>query len=80
VSRVGVSLLSNAGLPELVAATFGEYVAKAVSLANDMDRLKTLRERLRHMMKNSSLTDQRRFTAYLEQAYHEMWKKWCATI
>jgi len=80
VSRVGVSLLSNAGLPELVAATSGEYVAKAVSLANDMDRLKTLRERLRHMMKNSSLTDQRRFTAYLEQNYHQIWKKWCETI
>ncbi|MEW6585450.1 MAG: tetratricopeptide repeat protein [Nitrospirota bacterium] len=80
VSRVGVSLLSNAGLPELVASTSGEYAAKAVSLANDTDRLKTLRERLRQMMKNSPLTDQKSFTAHLERAYCEMWKKWCATV
>jgi predicted O-linked N-acetylglucosamine transferase (SPINDLY family) len=80
VSRVGVSLLSNTGLPELVASTSEEYVAKAVNLSNDKDRLKTLRERLRHMMKNSSLTDRKRFTAYLEQAYYEIWKEWCAKV
>ena len=78
VSRVGVSLLSNVGLPELVASTAEEYIMKAVNLANDKDRLKSLREQLRQMMRNSPLTDQRRFTAQLEQTYREIWGKWCA--
>lgn len=77
VSRVGVSLLSNVGLPELIASTSEEYIAKAVNLANAPDKLKTLRERLRQMTKNSPLTDQKRFAAYLEQIYHEIWNKWC---
>jgi len=80
VSRVGVSLLLNVGLPELIAATSDEYIAKAVNLANDPDKLKTLRERLRQMMRNSPLTDQKRFAADLEQIYHEIWNKWCATV
>ncbi|MFA4917906.1 MAG: tetratricopeptide repeat protein [Thermodesulfovibrionales bacterium] len=80
VSRVGVSLLSNVGLPELIASTSDEYIAKAVNLANAPDKLKTLRERLRQMMKNSPLTDQKRFAAYLEQIYHEIWNKWCVTV
>ena len=78
VSRVGVSLLSNVGLPELVASTSDEYITKAVALANDRQRLKTLREGLRQMMRNSSLTDKGRFAAQLEQIYSEMWGKWCA--
>lgn len=77
VSRVGVSLLSNVGLPELIASTSGEYITKAVNMANDPDKLKTLRERLRQMMKNSPLTDEKLFTSYLEQIYHEIWNKWC---
>jgi predicted O-linked N-acetylglucosamine transferase (SPINDLY family) len=80
VSRVGVSLLSNAGLPELIASTSEEYIAKAVNLANAPDKLKTLRERLRQMTKNSPLTDQKRFAADLEQIYHEIWNKWCSTV
>src|SRR5439155_8139936 len=50
VSRQGGSLLTNVGLPELVAATTDDYVRIAASLAADRARLAHLREHLRGMM------------------------------
>ena len=46
-SRVGLSLLSNIGLPELSAKTVDEYIDKAVKLASDIEKLRFLRERIR---------------------------------
>ena len=65
-SRVGMSLLTNIGLPELVATTSEEYLAIAVNLANDLNRLRSLRESLRDRMKKSTLMNTERFTANLE--------------
>jgi predicted O-linked N-acetylglucosamine transferase (SPINDLY family) len=76
-SRVGVSLLSNVGLPELVATTPEEYVVKAVDLARDLEKLQTLRKCLRVMMAHSPLTDAKKFTENLEQCYRKVWKRWC---
>jgi predicted O-linked N-acetylglucosamine transferase (SPINDLY family) len=76
-SRVGVSLLSNIGLPELVATTEDEYVESAVKLAADIDKLRFLREKLRFMITHSPLTNADRFTVNLEQCYQMMWEKWC---
>ena len=76
-SRVGVSLLSNVGLPELVAKTYDEYVELAISLASDIDNLRILRESLRYRMAHSPLTDAKRFTINLERSYREIWKIWC---
>jgi predicted O-linked N-acetylglucosamine transferase (SPINDLY family) len=75
--RVGVSLLSNVGLPELIADTPEAYVERAVSLARDLDRLETLRRSLRRKMEQAPLTDATGFTRQLETAYREMWKRWC---
>ncbi|MBM4146921.1 MAG: hypothetical protein FJ240_11740 [Nitrospira sp.] len=76
-SRVGMSLLSNVGLPELVAGTLDEYVEIAVKLAEDLNRLQLLRERLRDMMSKSVLTDSKRFISSLEASYRKVWKDWC---
>ena len=76
-SRVGVSLLSNIGLPELIATTPEEYVAKAVDLAHDPQKLQSLRKRLRDMMSRSPLTDAQKFTCHLEEVYRRVWIKWC---
>jgi protein O-GlcNAc transferase len=76
-SRVGVSLLTNAGLPELIAETIEEYVSIAVDLAGNLKRLQILRESLRGTMAYSALTDAKRFTSALESRYREMWKLWC---
>ena len=75
-SRVGVSLLSNTGLTELIARSPEEYVEIAVQLATDVARLATLRSGLRDMVSRSPLTDAKRFTANLEKVYREMWTRW----
>ncbi|MEW6585481.1 MAG: tetratricopeptide repeat protein [Nitrospirota bacterium] len=77
VSKVGVSLLSNVGLPELIAKTHDEYIATAVNLASDIEKLRLLRRSLRDRMSHSPLTDARRFTANLEMCYRKMWENWC---
>jgi len=78
-ARVGVSLLSSVGLPELIADTPAAYLELAVRLAKDLDRLETLREGLRHKMQQSPLTDATGFTRSLESVYRMIWKKWCKT-
>jgi predicted O-linked N-acetylglucosamine transferase (SPINDLY family) len=79
VSRVGVSLLSNIGLSETIAATTDEYISLAVALARDRDRLKTLRLGLRERMKTSPLMDADKFARDVEAAYRQMWRTWCET-
>jgi protein O-GlcNAc transferase len=78
VSRAGLSLLTNVGLPELVGRSETEYVNIAEGLARDLPRLAELRATLRDRMANSVLTDAPRFARRVEQAYREMWKRWCA--
>jgi predicted O-linked N-acetylglucosamine transferase (SPINDLY family) len=76
--RVGVSLLSHVGLPELIADTLDDYVAKAAALAGDLDRLAALRTGLRPRLVAAPIGDPQRFTRALEDAYREMWRRWCA--
>ena len=76
-ARVGNSLLHQVGLEELIAQTEDEYIEIAKQLVNDTGRLKELREGMRERMLNSPLCDEEGFTRQLEQAYREMWAKWC---
>jgi len=78
VSRAGLSQLSNLGLPELIAFTEDDYVAKAIHLAHDPTRLTELRRTLRGRMEASVLMDAPRFARSIENAYRTMWRKWCA--
>ena len=76
--RVGASILVRVDLVDLVAETRVAYVEKAVTLANDLDRLSELREGLRNKMKGSPLCDSDAFTRDVEAAYREMWRRVCA--
>jgi predicted O-linked N-acetylglucosamine transferase (SPINDLY family) len=76
-SRVGTSLLSNAGCPQFIAQTVESYVELAVRLAKDRERLHKLRSELRAKMEHSPLTDARRFARNVETAYRTMWERWC---
>jgi len=71
-SRVGLSILSTVGLFECIAKTPEEYVAAAVGLAGNVDRLDLLHRSLRERLQHSPLMDGRRFTADLEEAYLQM--------
>lgn len=77
-SRVGVSLLSNAGLDSFISGDEAAYMEKAVALARDVEQLRQWRFSLRDRLRNSSLTDAVGFTRALEDAYREMWRRWCA--
>jgi len=79
VARGGVSILSNIGLPELIAASRDQYVQIASSLASDSSRLAGLRSSLRDRMRSSPLMDGQRFTREIESAFREIWRRWCAT-
>jgi protein O-GlcNAc transferase len=77
VGRSGVSLLSNVGLPELIARTGEQYVDIAAELAGDLPQLSELRQSLREKMRNSPLMDARRFTKDMEAAYRQIWRELC---
>ena len=79
VARGGVSLLSNLGLTELIAATPQDYVEIVRRLTNDPARLAALRGSLREQVQASPLMDGARFTRNLETLYRRMWRAWCKT-
>jgi predicted O-linked N-acetylglucosamine transferase (SPINDLY family) len=77
--RYGGSVLRKLNLPELVTDSESAYVAAAVGLANDLNRLAKIRSTLRFTMQDSIITDGPKFTRNLERAYREMWRTWCVT-
>lgn len=78
IERVGWSLLTRVGLPELAASDKDGYVRAATELARDVHRLATLRSGLRERMRQSPLCDAVGFTRSLETAYRQMWRDWIA--
>ncbi len=78
LARQGVGLLMNAGLPDWIASDPDDYVARAVSHANDLEGLADLRTRLRAQVLSSPVFDAARFAMHFEAALRGMWKKWCA--
>jgi predicted O-linked N-acetylglucosamine transferase (SPINDLY family) len=78
-SRGGVSLLSNVGIPDLIAYSKEEYLELAVNLAHDPRKLGNLRQCLRDKMAHSPLLDREQFILHLEESYHQMWKNWAET-
>lgn len=75
--RVGASIMSRAGLSELIAANEAEYISLAKELAGDRQKLVKMRKELRPQMLESELMDLTLFTESLEHAYREMWLTWC---
>lgn len=75
-SRMGVSILTSAGLQELIAENKEEYVCIASSLANDHARLKDMRHNLRDRFAASPAMDKEKFARNLHAAYRHMWQKW----
>lgn len=76
--RVGVSLLTNAGAPELIAATEDDYIRLAVDLVNNPARLAEYRRTLRGKLDGSPLRDAPAFAARFGAALRAMWRERCA--
>jgi protein O-GlcNAc transferase len=77
LSRMGVTILTNAGLPELIAGSLDEYVQKATALANDPARMTAMRQGLREKVMASSVMNQELFARDMEDAYRGMWQDYC---
>ena len=76
-SRVGLSLLSAVGLEYFAAKTGAEYVAKACGLAGMPDALNKIRGSLRQRVSCSVLGNVQVQTRNIENAYRQMWRRWC---
>jgi len=79
VAHMGENIATQVGLPEWIAATRSDYVAKAAAFSADLDSLATLRASLRQRLSASSLLDAPRFARNLEAAFRGMWRRWLAT-
>ena len=72
---IGEMLANNVGLTDWIATHNDDYVAKAVALANDLDRLSAIRSTLRGTMQKSALYDGPRFARNFEQLMNNIWQK-----
>ena len=75
--RVGLSILTYAGLEFFAASTPEKYIAKATALAAKPQALAKIRASMRARLAASPLCDSKGFAHSVEQAYRKMWQKWC---
>lgn len=76
LSRQGESMLRELALPEWVAESEEDYLARAVQFAADAAALAALRAALRPALQRSALMDAPRFAADLNAAFRGMWQRW----
>lgn len=74
-SRVAGSILTSAGLPELVTTSLGDYEALLLALAHDPQRREALRRKVQANRDNCPLFDSPRFARDLEVLYERMWEE-----
>ena len=79
VGTLGGAILRHAGFGEWVAHTEDEYVDIAVDLASNLDKLADIRATMRSKMENSPAMDEKAFVTRMEDAYRQMWKRYCET-
>jgi predicted O-linked N-acetylglucosamine transferase (SPINDLY family) len=72
--RAGYEILDRVGLAGLAASGPDEYVRVAAGLAADREHLRTLRRRLRPMLRQSSLCNSIPLVRELETAYRCLWQ------
>ncbi|MCA9148214.1 MAG: tetratricopeptide repeat protein, partial [Planctomycetales bacterium] len=76
-SRGTAATLHYAGVPELIAHNWDEYVEIACKLAVAPPELQRYRQTLREQARQT-ICDAARFTQSLEAAYRQIWQTWCA--
>lgn len=75
--RQGAALMNYVGLPEFVADSEDDFIAKAVAWSRDIPELTVIRAGMRVRIGNSDLRAPRRIARGLEEALREMWLRWC---
>ncbi len=77
-ARVGASLLTAVGLPELISCTTQAYIECACELAHDLDRLAGIRRRLSATIENDNPFASASVATKIEAAFELMWEHHCA--
>lgn len=77
ISRVGWSLLANAGLEDWVAPDVDAYVAQAIARAADPAGLQMLRSELPARVATAPIADAQRFARDFSDMLVTMWREWC---
>ncbi len=75
ITRVGQSLLTHLGLPELIAPDLPAYEALAIDLAHDPARLAQIKSHLHAVVPSAALYDTAAQVQRLEQAYAQSWQR-----
>lgn len=73
VSRVGASIVSAAGLPDMVVRNADSYLELATTLAKHPNQLRALRRKLARARSTCALFDSQRFVQSLEQLFVNIW-------
>ena len=76
-ARFGASILTNAGVRELVVENGLNYVRRAVQLADSPSLIEAYHMGLRDNMKRSPLMDMKGYMRELEAAYQRIWQEFC---
>lgn len=74
-SRVSESILSAAGLTELVAADLDAFQELAIEVAGDEGKIRRLKEKVAEARQSSPLFDTKAFVRYFERGLEEIWRK-----
>ena len=72
-ARVGASILTRAGMPELVMPDRDAFVAEAIRLGHDARARAALREKIARVVPASKVFDPAAQARALEDAYAAMW-------
>jgi len=75
-SRVGASILSHAGFPELVGGNRSDYVDITLNAARDIVARSGYRKSVRERFQASSLCDGKKFSKSFEKSLEDMWKSY----
>ncbi len=79
-ARMGASVVTAAGFPELVARSRADYERRAIELASDAPRLGALKTRLAAERDRCALFDTLAVTAQLESLYEQMYERHLAGL
>jgi protein O-GlcNAc transferase len=78
--RVGASMLTVAGLQELVAEDLQHYREIALTLYNNRDLLASIRKKVAIVKETNQLFDMKKFVRSLEHLLDRMWQNQCAGL
>jgi predicted O-linked N-acetylglucosamine transferase (SPINDLY family) len=78
--RVAASLLTSIGLAELITATPEAYEGTAIELANNLDKMIAIKNKLANNRLATPLFDSKLFTKHIETAYAAMYERYHADL